>query len=120
MNREAIQQLRDRIAEEPSYNFDMRWWFGGHRCTYSDRLRMCGTAACLAGHTILMCGKDPVPLIEDGDISKKAACVLGISEADGYHMFSGGWSRKGLNATKEEALRYLDNCLKHDTVLCMA
>lgn len=52
-----LRQLAKRMRRVKAEKFDMSNWFTRHRSITGG---WCGTAACLAGHTVLMLGKKPV------------------------------------------------------------
>lgn len=131
MNREKVQQLRDRLAqtEERFWNMNL-WMFPVNEWNEDEtKFNQCGTAACLAGHTCLMEGHGMatltsacVPTASDWHCTEEkmgrksvpgaAACVLGFEDHEAEWAFSGGWSFARMSASLPEAIDYLDRVLE--------
>lgn len=130
-NWKRIKELRDdldRPWDPKAFRFSMGTVLGPEnaRATVGQmREGQCGTACCLAGSAILMFhpndngrvalyffGQEGGPDWED-----IAGELCGLTKYEAAFMFYGQWSTKGLEATQEEAVRYLDKVLKEKNVM---
>ena len=113
-NFELLAKVRDRIAEEPEYNFDMsRWGYS----TFNG----CETAACIAGWTCRVLGFKQKGL-GAGEAGEVATTMLRISKSQAAHLIMGKGKRMPsdgssviqhlMDITKDEALAHIDKILE--------
>ena len=95
----------------------------------------CGSAACLAGETVILLAPATMKFGVTGDDSSRsydlylkhnsvepvAKKLLGLNNREAWHMFSGDWSQNFLERkTKQQAIRYLDKAIKErDILVCL-
>jgi hypothetical protein len=111
MNVELLKKVREAIADETNpVGFNMG--------TYGARTS-CGTTACIAGHAVMIAAKNRWKW-DSGQIWPRAAGltmgelgeeVLQIGEQAAFYLFSGRWSHRYQEITREETLAYLDKCI---------
>lgn len=112
---EKLKELREFVAKAKPAQFDMstyltvRGVLKHEGCDIPDTL--CGSAVCLAGAAAFL-SKDR----SFSSISNVAKRYLGLDIRQAHYMFRGCWSINGLNATKEEAVQYLDDCIAKRTI----
>ncbi len=120
MNLELLKLVRDAIADEDhETDFDMGWWFvslymAGSSCSLAqEHYGSCGTAACIAGHTVgqaktmgMLCPTDIYTSVE-----VQARRFLNIDGVQAAHLFYGEWSVHETAVGREETVEYLDRCL---------
>lgn len=107
MNKAKMEKLRDTVVLCDDSKFNMLHW--------------CGTACCLAGHTLLMEDIDPEEIfnarLNSFDVEIKAAMILDLDPAASNHFFVGMWYEEGLDKiTRTEAVVYLNNVLEKGSV----
>lgn len=119
MNRERVQKLRDHVASVPLREFTYANYFDD-TC---DRFRLygygelppCGTAACVAGHTLLLFREGSFKqfivreLRQGQEIQGIADQILEIDEATSEYLFL----KRALSADRQCAVDRLDHLLVH-------
>jgi hypothetical protein len=82
-NLELIDKVWQHIQDHPEQHQQSAWIDIGS----------CGTAACFAGHTLLMSGYSPSDIMEllnhDGGVRKPAAKLLGLTRMECATLFRG-------------------------------
>lgn len=121
MHLENLKRVRDAIANVPDEAFDM--------ANYATKsLHPCGTAACIAGHTLLQAGA--IANIDDDDNLvnftldgkriypfEAAAEYLQLTYTEANYVFFGQFTETPMyDITREQALDYLDLVLKNGII----
>lgn len=113
MNKDNIRKVRDVIASQPAAKFDMArlfttqdlrdWWILRPDAVLNE----CGTAACIAGWTLVVF--QPEQLSTKGAVD--AEPYLGLNEGQAFKLFTPpGWKTE--RYTRAHAVRVLDHLLE--------
>lgn len=115
LNIELAKAVRERIADDNNH-FDMRFYAldkNSKATGLVKSLNDCGTACCLAGHTIAAAKNLGYEVDEDIQycILTTAGELLGLSNMKAYYWFTGcHWSKQKSmkDVTREETIEFLD------------
>lgn len=136
LNKRLLRKVRNRIAKIPESYDQNHFWLDSSNAP-------CGTVACLAGETIIVSR----PTVKQGlqslrrltnsvfcvtadhPVARRAASLLGVSDAEAVAMFDGDGERwpqpyraqferaGGPQTRAKVAVAYLDECLKRGKVI---
>jgi len=122
MNKELLQKVRDRIADETVHYDQAHYWKtpeGASPFTLVNATKngeFCGTPCCIAGHAVYEVGVEKVKQLRIDSIDLAAQKLLELSDTDASLMFFSKPIRVGRfgdrSPTRPETLAMLDHAIK--------
>jgi len=125
MNKELLQKVRDRIADESVHYDQGDYWYSPGEDGFYDTVRdaikenkFCGTPCCIAGHAIAAAGIDKAYEVRNKDFQEAAEVILDLTPDEAVAMFDATpifdeGARSGYREpTREEALAMLGRAIE--------
>ena len=123
MNKELLQKVRDRLADESVYYDQGDYWCAPNlgRIDLEQVTKgkeFCGTPCCIAGHAIAEAGIDKAYEVRNKDFPNAAEVILDLTPDEANVMFDATPIRDDddyyecRESTREEALAMLDHAIE--------